>query len=175
MASSYTLSTQGAKRSARGCNMTRRGCNCTHCTRLATGLVFSFLTRGIWDPPESSDPSVRKSWIRHWTCLRENYRGGRHYRSFETATESWAQIDPVVGAPLTPNKQTKKPLQMLPLHWLVETAIATSTAFSKSRNCYLLLRYFATTTSYPIKGSESGEAGGTALSLSLDFSGPSRM
>ena len=38
MASSCTLSTQGAKRSARGCNGTRRGYNCTHCTRLATGL-----------------------------------------------------------------------------------------------------------------------------------------
>ena len=34
-----TLSTQGAKQSARGCNGTRRGCYCTHCTRLATGLL----------------------------------------------------------------------------------------------------------------------------------------
>ena len=37
MASSYTLSTQGAKRSARGCNY-------THCTRLATGLIRSYIT-----------------------------------------------------------------------------------------------------------------------------------
>ena len=38
MAKSYTLSTEGAKRSARWCNGTRRGCNCTQCTRLTTGL-----------------------------------------------------------------------------------------------------------------------------------------
>ena len=30
MASSYTLSRQGAKRGAGGCNGTQRGCNCTH-------------------------------------------------------------------------------------------------------------------------------------------------
>ena len=38
MVRSYTLSTEGAKRSARGGNGTRRGCNFTQCTRLATGL-----------------------------------------------------------------------------------------------------------------------------------------
>ena len=39
-----------------------------------------------------------------------------------------------------------KPLPLLPLHWLVETATATSAAFSKSLNRYPLLRYSATAT-----------------------------
>ena len=40
-----------------------------------------------------------------------------------------------------------KPLPLLPLPWLAETATATSATFSKSRNRYALLRYSATATS----------------------------
>ena len=39
-----------------------------------------------------------------------------------------------------------KPLPLLPLPWLTETATATSATFSKSRNRYALLRYSATAT-----------------------------
>ena len=72
-----------------------------------------------------------------------------------------------------PGQARVKPLALLPLHWLVKTATATSDTFSNSQNRYALLRYSAivTATPYPIKGSGRGEAGGTAAPQVKFFGG----
>ena len=67
MASSYILSTQGAKRSARGCNGTRRGCNCTNCTCLATGLLPNDIVCVL--------VSACMAWIRRRISIRDIARG----------------------------------------------------------------------------------------------------
>ena len=53
-----------------------------------------------------------------------------------------------------------KPLPLLPLPWLTETATATSATFSKLRNRYSQLRYSATATTTYIKGGKRGGIGG---------------
>ena len=100
MASSYTLSAEGAKRSARGCKGTRRGCSCTHCTRLATDLLQSAQSTTVSTGHNFSQYSTHQTAVRHLVGSRRTTVSTENEGQHRTQPQS-AQDTPTVSTGTT--------------------------------------------------------------------------